>query len=169
MDTREFIKRVEAEGYSVDLSVMGNMLYIEKITEESSFYKDGWGDTVASISVDEEHKLSTRHEGYDSLTESERRYLFGLLVEYAATELEHREDKTQYFLRFKPAIAANTYKTYHLIKTSLLGDSKVQLDISSPTHIHLSPNFKFTEKEINELEGQDKQLADLCKWIEVEK
>ena len=85
MKTSEFIKRVEELGYEVDNISFPTVLRI--VAGE-----DVW---IASVETNALNKVDTR---YDANIPSE---LFDLLVEYAKTPLEEREEPKRYYLRPK--------------------------------------------------------------------
>lgn len=88
MKTKEFIKRVEELGF--------------KVFNESDYYviKDEYEDNVANVNKTTLTQMSTDYIEWDEVYDGDKTKLFNLLVEYARTPIEDREEEKYYLVKF---------------------------------------------------------------------
>ena len=87
MKTKEFIKCVEDMGFNIS-NVEGNL----RITDDTTL---AWVNRFLEFSID------TEWSDFDYLSEKTKRELFILIVEYASTPLDDREEPKKYLFRIK--------------------------------------------------------------------
>ena len=146
MKTKEFIKRVEELGYGV-ISYGHN----HKITNN--------GEQIACVDELVPMQISNYYWAYDKLCNADKEKFYNLLVEYAKTPIEEREEPKKYYLRYKWINADYNYLNYDC-----------RLDVYGLDRI-LSFNWikgKFTLEEIEDIkEKYDTKLEDF-EIVEVE-
>ncbi|MDD7044338.1 MAG: MazG nucleotide pyrophosphohydrolase domain-containing protein [Peptoniphilaceae bacterium] len=89
MKTKEFIRRVEELGYFIN--------------EYAGYYEitDVDENPIAVISETNFLQLSTNYSKWYELSEIDKKELFDLLIEYARTPIEDREEEKKFFLKHK--------------------------------------------------------------------
>lgn len=93
MKTKEFIKRVEELGYVIDTSMNpAEIMYMDDIDEEYN---------LAFVDLKEPFVIDTVSTYMDRHKYAARQELFDLIVEYARTPIEEREEVKKYYLRHK--------------------------------------------------------------------
>jgi len=114
MKTSELIERVlEIDGVEyVDDNSCGVFLAIKGIDKM----------TLAGVKTKEMHAIDTSYRFFSNLAFSERKELFSLLVEYATTPLEEREEPKKYKLRHK--LTKSEYLNYSDVDSKLLFDNE---------------------------------------------
>lgn len=132
MKTSEFIERVERLGYEVDNISFPTVLRI--VAGE-----DVW---IASVETNALNKVDTR---YDANIPSE---LFDLLVEYAKTPIEEREEEKKYHWKLKGGGKLDNDMSHFNYQKSAN-----EWFLSSKTQ-HLDIATQFTEKEFAELKSK---------------
>ena len=158
MKTKEFIKKIEELGYEV--STYDD--FIEVVYEEKIVYliSNKIMYTFDNVSIKT-----------FQLGENERAILFKLVVEYASTPIEEREETKKYFLKHKWMVGnyagdfylgefrnknSDKVTRYSLVIPYIAGDSTSTI------------KREFTKKEIEELKNKlDTDLADF-ELVEVE-
>ena len=145
MKTKEFIKKVQELGfYTID--------YESKISIVNDVVKVAIIDKLIPM------QISNYYYAYDQLCNEDKDKLFDLIVEYAKTPIEEREEEKKYYLRHR---WMEGYYTNYLYKRG---------DYMSLCTLDLNPEFKtqFTLKEIEEIKEKfDTDLSDF-EMVEVE-
>lgn len=133
MKTKEFIKRVEELGYFVN-SFKG---YYE--------IRDVDKVIIAVINKTIFLQFSTDYLGWDKLCDKDRKELYNLVIKYASTPIEDREEEKKFYLRHR-------YFRFYNGSSKYLGMDfvKVNLDLCSKITYRWVKN-QFTEKEIYEI------------------
>ena len=144
MKTKEFIKKVEELGYDVEL-------YPSHVVIKTS------NISVATVYTQRLYEINTRSIVKVELTHKEE--LFDLIIKYAKTPIDEREEPKKYYLRYKWINADYNYLNYDC-----------RLDVYGLDRI-LSFNWikgKFTLEEIEDIkEKYDTKLEDF-EIVEVE-
>lgn len=150
MKTKEFIKRVEELGFEYEKA------------EEVYFIYDYEGTEYAAVCHTTPNQISNTERAWDWLDKDVQEELFDLIVEYARTPIEDREEEKKFYLEHKNQRSVDgsaLYFTIYISHNFLLVKSQV-----------ISENLKqkFTLKEIKEIkEKYDIDLADF-ELVEVE-
>lgn len=150
MKTKEFIKRVEELGFEYEKA------------EEVYFIYDYEGTEYAAVCHTTPNQISNTERAWDWLDKDVQEELFDLIVEYARTPIEDREEEKRFCLEHKNQRSVDgsaLYFTIYISHNFLLVKSQV-----------ISENLKqkFTLKEIKEIkEKYDIDLADF-ELVEVE-
>lgn len=133
MLTKDFIKEVEKLGFAVEKGGNGKYLWI----------KDSRKLFVAFVDTTEMYVFDTAYNAFDELQESDKKNLFNLLVKYASTPSDEREEQERFFLKFK----IKTDDDCNFLNYDK-NDDEPTLDNSLETS-----NFqtRFTQKEINDI------------------
>lgn len=129
MKTKEFIKRVEELGY--DAKKANNTTHI--------LIHVDWFKTPIYVGTKQKNKINT-----DNLIVPDE--LFDLVVEYARTPIDEREEQTKYYWKVK-GLGNKAEHTFYFKYNPydalwLLGGNKIELDIYKT---------QFTEKRFKEL------------------
>lgn len=92
MKTSEFIEKVEKLEFvsEVEETESGNINFFEECLR----LKNRWGKMISTVSLESEFLIDNRFNAYKALNFNERKKLFDLLTEYAATPIAERRDKT---------------------------------------------------------------------------
>lgn len=126
MKTSEFKKKVEELGYECT---------------RQAVRKDGY--ICATFNKSRMYAIDTVFNGFIRLDESEKELLFSLLIEYASTPIEEREDEKRYRLRLTNKTA--TVGDIYLNK----GFGEFVLDTGSNSQ---SYQTIFTESELKDID-----------------
>ena len=148
MKTKEFIRRVEELGY-----------FINKYVDYYEI-KDVDKNLIAVTNKIMFLQLNTDYYQWDELCEIDKKELFDLLIEYAKTPIEDREEEKKFYLRHK-WLNLDTYNYLHLD----VDDGSCMLNDNEELSY---TKIKLTEKEIEDIKkklGTD--LADF-ELVEVE-
>ena len=149
MRTKEFIKRVEELGF--DTWITGGTIYIFK-DEEKTIARVG---DVARFTIDSFYLHNK------ALNEEVMEKLFDLLIEYAKTPIEDREEEKKFYLKHRWLDRENeaNYLNFEIGEFYYSLDSKPEVNWVKT---------KFTLKEIEEIKEKfDTDLADF-ELVEVE-
>lgn len=92
MKTSEFIEKVEKLEFVGE--VKEENFGTNRKPDKYLISKDKGGQTISIVSIDFEYLVDTRFYWYTVLISEQRKQLFNLLTEYAATPIEGRKDKT---------------------------------------------------------------------------
>lgn len=150
MKTVEFIKSVERLGFTA-----------ETTRELISIYR--YDQMVASVSRMQEKEIDTRLRKYNELDHEKKRLLFHLLVVYANTPLEKREEPKKYYFRLKGAEHCLSPDYTYLNKHNDL--TPTRYNISTKKELHTSKiQTKFAQEEID---AMPKELLESFDKIEV--
>lgn len=150
MKTKEFIKRVEELGYL--FHNYKNAVVIYGMNQKYA----------AQVWKDKRYKLDMCSENIDDLQEKVKGELFDLLVEYARTPLDEREEEKKFYLKHRYFRFYNGSSKY--LGMDLLKDKP---DLYSKIAYEWVKN-QFTLKEIEEIKKKfDTDLADF-EIVEVE-
>lgn len=84
------------------------------------------GGIIAIVGTKETHVLITDYRGFDILSINSKRQLFSLLVEYAKTPLEEREEPKKYKLKHK-LIKVDGYLNYVERKKELIFSTDTEI------------------------------------------
>lgn len=143
MRTEEFIKRVEELGFGTWIT--GNAVYISK----------GNDKTIARVEVHKTLSIDFVYPSNRSLEEEIRKKLFDLVVEYASTPVEDREEEKKFYLRHRLIQTDGCYM--YLQKTSD-DDKKMSVRVLGFSD---NDDIKFSGKEIEEIKEKfDTDLKD---------
>ena len=88
MKTKEFIKRIEELGFEYEKA------------EEVYFIYDIEGTEYASVCHTTSNQISNTRRAWDWLNKDVQEKLFDLLIEYAKTPIEDREEEKYYLVKF---------------------------------------------------------------------
>lgn len=131
MRTKDFMREVKAIGF---VAIIG---------DEHLLIKDLEGYNLAYISTTKTYSFNTVGDFFQKLSEFDRKRLFNLLVDYASTPLEDREEQERFFLKFKIEIDDDCkYLNYYKEEDELTLDNSLETS---------SFQTLFTDKELKEL------------------
>ena len=130
--TKRFIKEVNA------------MRLVAKVYDEYILIDDLKGRYLAYIYTEVMYKFNILYDSFQELSESDRKRLFNLLVEYASTPLDKREEEEEkkFYLKHKWLVGHCTYLNFYIPNNSYKLNDKSSMK-----------NFKtqFTQAEIDEI------------------
>ena len=163
MKTKEFIRRVEDElGYITVKSE--NYINIRK--EGGKFSK-----LFAMVDFNKVLSIDTSFHNFTSLDKHEQDLLFNLILDYASTPLEEREEEKKYIYSFPFHITARNVETKHICRNHTFRESgesdDLIIDLSPMDTVVTNEKFFFTDKEVEKYTGKDKALFNVCEKIEV--
>lgn len=152
MKTKEFIRRVEELGFECEKS------------KEVYFIYDSDGIAYASVYHTTPYQISTFERPWDLLTKDEQEKLFDLLIEYARTPIEDREEEKKFYLRHR-YLQSSLTNSNNILNYSV-SDNTLALSTGAQCSKYKT---KFTLKEIEEI--KEKLNTDLTDFelVEVEK
>ena len=131
LTTKKFIKEVKAMGL------------VAKVCDEYILIDDFKGRYLAYIYTEVMYKFNILYDSFQELSESNRKRLFNLLVEYASTPINEREEPLKFYLKFK--IESPNLRHY-------LNYDDYYNSISLNTRNNLNGyQTQFTQKEIDEI------------------
>ena len=141
MKTKEFIKRVEELGYLFDDSYV----YYQIRNEENLL--------IAIVNKNVLSEISTDFGVWGEISNTDRDKLFDLIVEYAKTPIEDREEEKKFYLEHKwMAYEGHNYLT----RCNLTGRHFLSFKREDKYY-----KTQFTRKEIEEIKEKfDTDLAD---------
>lgn len=151
MKTKEFIKRVEELGFEYEKA------------EEVYFIQDNEGTEYASVCHTTPNQISNMERVWDWIDKDTQEKLFNLLIEYAKTPIEEREEEKKYYLKHRwlrclggCALLHESTKFHTFVLMGGFGE------------VPKDYKMKFTQKEIEEIkENFDTDLSDF-EMVEVE-
>ncbi len=147
MKTKEFIKRVEDLGFKAHKGI--TMIDI-----------DSEGLTIARVYTERTHVIN--FFSYVDVEWKNQDKLFDLLVEYARTPIEDREEEKKFYLKHRWMKPETIFKNY---LNHLIDKDEYRLDTKTKNEFI---NTQFTLKEIEEIKEKfDTDLADF-ELVEVE-
>lgn len=150
MRTKEFIKRVEELGLKV-IAYESNCLIVHN------------GVTVADVDNFIPMQISTYYYEYDKLCDGDREKFFDLLVEYAKTPIEDREEEKKFYAKHRYLVQAGDYTTAFLNYAT--NNDRLYVYTKAQTY---SVKTQFTLKEIEEIKKKlNTDLKDF-ELVEVE-
>lgn len=150
MRTKEFTRRVEELGFVCEKA------------EEVYFIYNKEGPKYASVCHNVPNQISNMKREWDFLDKEEQEKLFDLLIEYAKTPIEDREEEKKFYLRHRWIFNKDFYM--YLQKTSY-DDKKMSVRVLGFSD---NDDIKFSEKEIEEIKEKfDTDLKDF-ELVEVE-
>lgn len=132
LTTKEFKRKARSLGFIV-LNESTEALYICDLNDK----------IVASVCRHERYKFSTYYFAFDNISEFNQKNLTNLLVEYASTPIDEREEQERFFLKFKIEIGGKyEYLNYYKEEDVLTLDNSLE-----------TSNFQtlFTDKELEKL------------------
>lgn len=132
LTTKGFIRKIRSLGFIV-LNESTEALYINDLN----------GKVVASVCRRERYKFSTYYFAFGNISEFNQKNLTNLLVEYASTPIDEREEQERFFLKFKIEID-DDYKYLNYYKE----EDELTVDNSLETSYFQT---RFTQKEIDEI------------------
>ena len=151
MKTKEFIKKVEELGYSLN----NRYYHYLEIRNKKNYL-------IAVVSKDVLYKISTDSGYWDDISDEDKNKLLGLLIEYAKTPIKDREEEKKYYLRHKYFKCTNGDSRYFQIYES---NGTPWLNAM---YTVMGYKKQFTLKEIEEIKERfDTDLSDF-ELIEVE-
>jgi hypothetical protein len=151
MKTKDFIRRVEELGYFINEYV--DYYEIRDVDE----------NLIAVTNKIMFLQLNTDYCQWDELCEIDKKELFDLLIEYAKTPIEDREEEKKFYLRHK-YLQSSLTNPNNILTYSVFSN---ELALCNGMHF---PKYKtqFTEKEIEEIKVNfDTDLKDF-ELVEVE-
>ena len=150
MKTKEFIKKVEELGFTV--CITEDTVYVLKDNEY----------IVVTVGVNKAFMIDCFYFMYMSSEEGIREKVFDLVVEYAKTPVEDRDEEKKFYLRHRLIQTDGCYM--YLQKTSD-DDKKMSVRVLGFSD---NDDIKFSGKEIEEIKEKfDTDLADF-ELVEVE-
>lgn len=153
MRTKEFIKRVEE---IVDVFVEED--FQSSIQQNLRLY-DKHNRTIATIDLGNEFMINTDTFEFDNLFDDKER-LFNLIVEYAKTPLEEREEPKKYYLKHK-------WMGHEKLKYLELDTQNDEWYLGHKYDtIFVTAKNEFTQKEIEEI--KEKYNTDLSDFEMIE-
>lgn len=148
MKTKEFIKKVKDLGFEYEKA------------EEVYFIYDNEGTEYAAVCHTTPNQISNMKRAWDWLDKDVQEKLFDLLIEYAKTPVDEREEPKKYYLRHRWM----KEEDYNYLSLYLEDNTYFLDDIEG---FNWTEN-KFTLKEIEEIkEKYDTKLEDF-EIVEVE-
>ena len=147
MRTKEFVKRVEELGYLVD----DNYYHYWEIRNNKNYL-------IAVVSKDVLYKISTDSGYWDDISDEDKNKLLELIVEFASTPVEDREEEEKFYLKHR-WLMTEFGDTYYLCKCyNAAGKISYGVRLSYITH---DETWLFTLKEIEEIKEKfDTDLSD---------
>lgn len=146
MKTKEFIKRVEELGFEV-FNEDGYLVV-----------KDEYGYNLAYVNKTTLTQMSTDYMEWDGVYDEDKTKLFDLIVEYAKTPVNEREEEKKFYLKhrwFKPSPIYKNYLNYWI------GNDEYWLDYKNESK---EIQTQFTLKEIDEIKEKfNTDLGDFKK------
>ncbi len=133
MLTKDFIKEVEKLGFAVEKGGNGKYLWI----------KDSRKLFVAFVDTIEMYVFDTAYNAFDELQESDKKNLFNLLVKYASTPSDEREEPQRFYFKSKIKMDCD----YYFLNFNKDDDCIENNDIESTDAYQTS----FTQKEIDKI------------------
>ena len=136
MKTKEFIKKVQALGYEVEVDL--ESMFIIKIE----------GTSVCDVSKTEFGILDTdSYSGFKHIGYKKQRELFPILADYASTDPEEREEEKRYYLRNVSPLLRGSGRGYLAKNKDTLEYYALSLKCSEEFYQAI-----FTESEIAEMD-----------------
>ena len=131
LTTKKFIKEVKAMGL------------VAKVCDEYILIDDFKGRYLAYIYTKVMYKFNILYDSFQELSESNRKRLFNLLVEYASTPSDEREEPQKFYMKFKiePKDSCR-YLNYSKLFNSIVLNNKTNLN---------GFQTQFTQKEIDNI------------------
>ncbi|MFR9279211.1 MAG: hypothetical protein ACLVME_06050 [Ezakiella coagulans] len=131
LTTKRFIKEVKAMGL------------VAKVCDEYILIDDFKGRYLAYIYTEVMYKFNILYDSFQELSESNRKRLFNLLVEYASTPSDEREEPQKFYMEFKiePKDSCR-YLNYSELFNSIELNNKTNLN---------GFQTQFTQKEIDNI------------------
>ena len=131
LTTKRFIKEVKAMGL------------VAKVCDEYILIDDFKGRYLAYIYTEVMYKFNILYDSFQELSESNRKRLFNLLVEYASTPSDEREEPQKFYMMFKiePKDSCR-YLNYSELFNSIELNNKTNLN---------GFQTQFTQKEIDNI------------------
>lgn len=132
LTTKNLIKEVKAIGL------------VAKVGKGFILVEDSKGNNLAYIDTTIMYRFDTIYIDFEELSEFYRKRLFNLLVEYASTPHDEREEPQKYFLQFEALTdnGSGTYLNYYKSGDSLGMSTRSQA---------FGFRTQFTQKEIDEI------------------
>lgn len=151
MKTKEFIKRVEELGYSFSSSY-----YCWEIRNKKNHL-------IAVVSKDVLYKISTDSAYWDVIPDEDKNKLLELIVEFASTPVEDREEEKKFLIQHKYLVSKNLLLVN--LAWNKLKDVYRSINLKVDNHIYQA---QFTFKEYEEIKKKlNTDLADY-ELVEVE-
>lgn len=134
LTTKKFVKEVEKLGFAVEKGGNGKYLWI----------KDSRKLFVAFVDTTEMYVFDTAYNAFDELQECDKKNLFDLLVAYASTPTDEREEPQKSYFRFAGSVNNGifNYLNHDLEKDFLRLNDSHQLPMCKT---------QFTQKEIDDI------------------
>lgn len=131
LTTKRFIKEVKAMGL------------VAKVCDKYILIDDFKGRYLAYIYTEVMYKFNILYDSFQELSESNRKRLFNLLVEYASTPSDEREEPQKFYMKFKiePKDSCR-YLNYSELFNSIELNNKTNLN---------GFQTQFTQKEIDNI------------------
>lgn len=131
LTTKRFIKEVKAMGL------------VAKVCDEYILIDDFKGRYLAYIYTEVMYKFNILYDSFQELSEPDRKRLFNLLVEYASTPSDEREEPQKFYMEFKiePKDSCR-YLNYSELFNSIELNNKTNLN---------GFQTQFTQKEIDNI------------------
>jgi len=151
MKTKEFIKKVEELGYSFSSSY-----YCWEIRNKKNHL-------IAVVSKDVLYKISTDSAYWDVIPDEDKNKLLELIVEFASTPVEDREEEKKFLIQHKYLVSKNLLPVN--LAWNKLKDVYRSINLKVDNHIYQA---QFTFKEYEEIKKKlNTDLADF-ELVEVE-
>lgn len=146
MRTKEFIKRVEELGYLVNEG---------HVDWQISRLDKGQDLLVAIVNKNNLSRISTDFGGWWNIEDEDKSKLLDLIVEFAKTPVEDREEEKRYYLRHK-WVNSKTNNYLHFSEENNFYNLSVYKSFDA-----WKTQLQFTEKEIEEIKKKfDTDLKD---------
>ena len=162
MKTKEFIERVEA------LNFVGKA---EKGISGLIGFPNKNGEALISVNEDLAYHFNTNYKAFRQLHLRDKRQLANIAWEYASTPLEEREEEKKYIYIFPFHITARNVETKHICRNHTFRESgesnDLIIDLSPMDTVVTNEKFLFTDKEVEQYTGKDRELFNVCEKIEV--
>lgn len=150
--TKEFIKKVEELGYLVD----DNYYHYWEIKNNKNYL-------IAVVSKDVLYKISTDSGYWDDISDEDKNKLLELIVEFASTPVEDREEEEKFLIQHKYLVSKNLLPVN--LAWNKLKDVYRSINLKVDNHIYQA---QFTFKEYEEIKKKlNTDLADY-ELVEVE-
>ena len=144
MKTKEFIKKVEELGYSFSSSY-----YCWEIRNKKNHL-------IAVVSKDVLYKISTDSAYWDVIPDEDKNKLLELIVEFASTPVEDREEEKKFLIQHKYLVSKNLLPVN--LAWNKLKDVYRSINLKVDNHIYQA---QFTFKEYEEIKKKlNTDLAD---------
>lgn len=100
--------------YDKHLKIIRDVKNIDFQNKEVMYYADEYEDNVANVNKTTLTQMSTDYIEWDEVYDGDKTKLFNLLVEYARTPIEDREEEKKFYAKHRHLVDFFTYDPVYL-------------------------------------------------------